>query len=175
MSSKIRLVLSAFVAFVFYFSWTYWANSLVTNDLAVILRSALVQGTLSGSVTILFTFALERAVNRFGQHSVSLVFVVPILCSVYAKTRQNIAIFKTFSHALNQSAAVMHSTRIPGTLLAPLIPIAMQGSLALGANLINQTPNLWLTILPSIIFSAIYGYVYTFTLLNKREILDSVR
>ena len=150
MSSKIRLVLSAFVAFVFYFSWTYWANSLVTNDLAVILRSALVQGTLSGSVTILFTFALERAVNRF-------------------------AIFKTFSHALNQSAAVMHSTRIPGTLLAPLIPIAMQGSLALGANLINQTPNLWLTILPSIIFSAIYGYVYTFTLLNKREILDSVR
>ncbi|WP_166422197.1 hypothetical protein [Paraglaciecola sp. 20A4] len=175
MSSRARLILSALIAFGFYFTWTYWANSLVTENLAVIFRAALVQGMLSGSITILFTFVLERAVNRFGKHSISLVFLAPILYSVYAKKKQNIAISNTFNHVLNKSAAVVHSTRIPGTIFAPLIPIAMQGSLALGVNLINQTPNLWLTIVPSIVFSAIYGYGYTFTLLNKREMTNSAR
>ena len=157
MSSTIRLVISALVAFGFYFTWTFWANSLVTDNSGDILRSALVQGTLSASVTILFTFALEKSVSHFGNRNLSLIFVMPILCSIHAKTRQNIAIFKLSSRA------------IPGTLLAPLVPITIQGGLALGVNLLNQTPNLLLTILPSIIFSAIYGYLYTFTLLKERR------
>ncbi|MEH6711150.1 MAG: hypothetical protein V7733_08025 [Paraglaciecola polaris] len=169
MSSTIRLVISALVAFGFYFTWTFWANSLVTDNSGDILRSALVQGTLSASVTILFTFALEKSVSHFGNRNLSLIFVVPILCSIHAKTRQNIAIFKTFNHALDNAATKLSSRAIPGTLLAPLVPITIQGGLALGVNLLNQTPNLLLTILPSIIFSAIYGYLYTFTLLKERR------
>ncbi|QHJ12921.1 hypothetical protein FX988_03179 [Paraglaciecola mesophila] len=167
MSSRSRLAMSALVAFLFYFGWTYWANSLVTDDLALILRSALVQGSLSGSITIIFTFTLEKVVQRFGSHYVSLVFVVPILCSVYAKTKQNIAIFKTFNHALDNAASRLSVAKISGALLAPLIPILMQGSIAITVNLINHTPNLLLTVTPSIVFSALYGYVYTFTLLKN--------
>jgi hypothetical protein len=36
-------------------------------------------------------------------------------------------------------------------------------------NDINQTPNLLLTIMPSIFFTAIYGAIFTFTLLKKPE------
>ncbi|WP_272994486.1 hypothetical protein [Paraglaciecola agarilytica] len=167
MSSRMRLAMSAVVAFVFYCSWTYWANSLATDDLGLILRSALVQGTLSGSITIVFTFTLEKVVQRFNSHYVSLLFVVPILCSVYANTKQNIAIFKTFNHALDNAASRIASTKISGVILAPLLPIGMQGSIALVVNLINHTPNILLTVAPSILFSAIYGYVYTFTLLKN--------
>jgi hypothetical protein len=52
-------------------------------------------------------------------------------------------------------------------LLAPLFPIAIQSTIAIGVNIINQTPNLWLTVTPSILITAIYGYSYTYTLLAK--------
>ena len=51
--------------------------------------------------------------------------------------------------------------------MAPLLPITIQSSIAISVNLINQTPNLWLTVAPSIFITAIYGYAYTFTLLSK--------
>jgi hypothetical protein len=92
---------------------------------------------------------------------------VPIICTVFSKTKQNIAIFRTFRNALDRSAKYLSNNAIPGTFLAPLLPIAIQSSIAIGVNLINQTPNLWLTVTPSIVITAIYGYVYTFTLLNK--------
>ena len=96
MSSTARLFLSALISFVFYFGWTYWANSMATDDMSIVLRSAIVQGTLSATITLLFTFALEKSVSKFGESYFSLVFVVPIICSVHSKTTQNIAIMRTF-------------------------------------------------------------------------------
>lgn len=167
MSSTVRLILSAAISFCFYFAWSYWANGLVSEDQSLVLRSAIVQGTLSGTITIIFTFILEKSVSKFGQSYLSLIFVVPIICTVFSKTKQNIAIFRTFRSALDRSAKYLSNNAIPGTLLAPLLPIAIQSTIAIGVNLINQTPNLWLTVAPSIVITAIYGYVYTFTLLSK--------
>ncbi|AOW79201.1 hypothetical protein A3Q34_18995 [Colwellia sp. PAMC 20917] len=155
------------MSFCFYFAWSFWANGLVSEDQSLVLRSAVVQGTLSGTITILFTFILEKSVSKFGQSYLSLIFVVPIICTVFSKTKQNIAIFRTFRNALDRSAKYLSNNAIPGTLLAPLLPIAIQSSIAIGVNLINHTPNLWLTVTPSIVITAIYGYVYTFTLLSK--------
>lgn len=169
MSSHLRLFLSAAVSFVFYFAWTYWANNMVTDDMDLVLRSAIVQGTLSATITLLFTFALEKVVARFGQNCYSLVFVVPILCSVHSKTLQNIAIFRTFNSALDLSAQKAGGTFVPGTVFAPLLPLVVQASIAIVVNVINQTPNLWLTVAPSIFFTGLYGYVYTFALLKQRD------
>ncbi|MBU2878783.1 MULTISPECIES: hypothetical protein [Alteromonadaceae] len=169
MSSNLRLVLSALISFVFYFAWTYWANNMVSEDSSLVLRSAIVQGTLSATITLLFTFALEKSVQKFGQSSFSLIFVVPIICTVHSKTTQNIAIFKTFNAALNLSAQKASGTMVPGTLLAPILPLLVQATIAITVNWLNQTPNLWLTVAPSIFFTGVYGYVYTFTLLKDRE------
>ncbi len=169
MSSRMRLLISAAVSFVFYFTWSYWANSLASNDQALVLRSALVQGTLSGSITLGFTYVLEAVVKRFGGNCFSLAFVVPVLCSVHSKSTHNIAIFNTFNSALNLSAKFLSGQCLPGTLLAPLIPLFIQSSITIGVNVINQTPNLWLTVAPSIFFTAVYGYVYTFTLLKSKD------
>ncbi|MEP1448276.1 MAG: hypothetical protein ABJK37_19395 [Paraglaciecola sp.] len=167
MNSNLRLIISAIVSFSFYFAWSYWANSMATDNQALVLRSALVQGTLSATITILFTFILEKSVAKFGESYLSLVFVVPIICTVHSKTSQNIAIFKTFKNALDNSAKYLNNNVVPGTLLAPLLPISIQTSIAIGVNWLNQTPNLWLTVAPSIFITAIYGYVYTFALLSK--------
>lgn len=167
MSSTVRLFVSAAVSFAFYFAWSYWANSMATDDQALVLRSAFVQGTLSATITILFTFALEKSVARFGGSCLSLVLVVPVICTVHSKTKQNIAIFRTFNTALDTSARYLSGAFVPGTMLAPLLPIAVQASIAIGVNMLNQTPNLWLTVAPSILITAIYGYVYTYTLLSK--------
>ena len=175
MKSKIRLLISALVALIFYFFWSYWANSLVTDDQALIFRSAIVQGVFSATVTLGFTLVLEAAVKRFGGNCLSLVFVVPILCSVQAKTTQNIAILKTFNAALDLSAKYISGKYIAGTLIAPLLPLLMQATLVIAVNLINHTPNLLLTVAPSIFFSGVYGYLYTFTLLTDRQAKTSVK
>ncbi|MDU0353850.1 hypothetical protein RS130_07845 [Paraglaciecola aquimarina] len=165
--STIRLTISAVVSFAFYFAWSYWANSMATNDQELVLRSALVQGSLSATVTLLFTYILEKSVAKFGKNSFSLIFIVPIICTVHSKTTQNIAIFKTFKNALDNSASYLNNNALPGSLFAPILPILMQGSIAIGVNVLNHTPNLWLTVTPSILITAIYGYAYTFTLLKK--------
>lgn len=164
-----RLILSACVSFGFYFAWAYFANQLVSDDQQLVLRTALVQGTLSATITILFTFILEKSITKFGSSRISLIFVVPIICAVHSKTRQNIAISKTFKHALDKWAGYFNKTHITGCLLAPLLPISIQASIAITVNWLNQTPNLWLTVSPSIIFTAIYGYTYTFTLLKTTK------
>lgn len=169
MSSTMRLIWSAIVAFVFYFSWSYFANSLASDDQALVLRSAVVQGTLSGGITLFFTLGLELAVKRFGDSCYSLLFVVPVLCSIHSKTRHNIAIFNTFNAALDLSATKLKGSCIAGTMFAPLLPLAVQATINITVNMINQTPNLWLTVTPSILFTGIYGYVYTFTLLKGRD------
>jgi len=49
------------------------------------------------------------------------------------------------------------------------LPLAVQSDLVVSVNWLNQTPNLWLTFAPSILFTGLYGYLYTFTLLNKKD------
>ena len=169
MNATVRLIVSALVAMITYSAWTYWANSLVTDDAMVLWRAAVTQGLLSGTITLLFTLGLEGVVKRFGGNCLSLMFITPILCGVHSRTPQNLAIFRTFSAALDLSATRLNGTRIPGTVLAPLAPLAVQSALAIGVHVLNQTPNLWLTVAPSILFTAIYGYVYTFTLLRENK------
>ena len=140
---------------------------MATDDHELVLRSALIQGTLSATITLLFTFTLEKSVSKFGESYVSLMFIVPIICTVHSRTSQNIAIFRTFKNVLDNSAKYLSNNLIPGSLFAPLLPIAIQSSIAISVNWLNQTPNLWLTVAPSILITAIYGYVYTFTLMSK--------
>ncbi len=168
MSSNLRLLLSAVVAFVFYFGWAYWANSMPSVDSSTTFRTALVQGSFSGFTTLFFTLILEKVHTKLENKYLSLAFVVPILCSIDSKTKQNIAIFKTFNYSINTWVDYFKVNRLSPTLFIPLIPIVVQSSLVISVNIINNTPNLWLTVLPSIFFSAVYGYVYTFTLLKTK-------
>ena len=169
MSSHLRLLLSAVVAFIFYFGWAYWANSMDGVHSSVTFRAALVQGSFSGLTTLFFTLLLEKVHAKFGDHWLSLAFVVPILCAVHSKTKQNIAIFTTINYAMNRWAGYFKLNKLSATLFIPLLPIVVQSCLVILVNVINNTPNLWLTVMPSIFFSTVYGYVYTFTLLKKKE------
>ena len=164
---NIRLILSGVVSFVFYFGWAYWANSADNIPESVTLQAALVQGLYSGFVTLFFTFILEKVVNKYRTSCVSLAFVTPILCMFHSKTPQNIAIRQSFNNAITLSASYLEDKKLAGTLFAPIVPIAVQSSLVLLVNIINQTPNLLLTVAPSILFTTLYAYTYMFALLKK--------
>lgn len=164
--STLRLIWSAVVAFGFYFGWSFWANSGPDISSSVTLRSAIVQGTYSGVITLGFTFVLEKLVHRFRGNCLSLAFMTPILCKVHSKTSQNIAIQAAFRDGLNLSARYFSGAKIHGALLAPLLPLAVQSALVISVNVLNQTPNLWLTVAPSIFFTGLYAFTYTFALLR---------
>tara|TARA_R110002096_G_scaffold361874_3_gene554961 strand:+ start:96 stop:563 length:468 start_codon:yes stop_codon:yes gene_type:complete len=155
------------VSFVFYFSWAYWANSSADIAKSVTLQAALVQGLYSGFVTLFFTFILEKVVNKYKSSYVTLAFVTPIICMFHSKTPQNVAIRQSFNNAINSSASYLINKKIAGVLFAPIIPITVQSSLVIMVNVINQTPNLALTVAPSIFFTALYAYTYMLALLKK--------
>ncbi|GAA69484.1 hypothetical protein P20429_3619 [Pseudoalteromonas sp. BSi20429] len=155
------------MSFVFYFSWAYWANSSADIAKSVTLQAALVQGLYSGFVTLFFTFILEKVVNKYKSSYVTLAFVTPIICMFHSKTPQNVAIRQSFNNAINSSASYLGNKKIAGVLFAPIIPITVQSSLVIMVNVINQTPNLALTVAPSIFFTALYAYTYMLALLKK--------
>jgi len=157
------------VSFVFYFSWAYWANSSADIAKSVTLQAALVQGLYSGFVTLFFTFILEKVVNKYKSSYVTLAFVTPIICMFHSKTPQNVAIRQSFNNAINSSASYLGNKKIAGVLFAPMIPITVQSSLVIIVNVINETPNLALTVAPSIFFTALYAYTYMLALLKKIE------
>jgi hypothetical protein len=157
------------VSFVFYFSWAYWANSSADIAKSVTLQAALVQGLYSGFVTLFFTFILEKVVNKYKSSYVTLAFVTPIICMFHSKTPQNVAIRQSFNNAINSSASYLGNKKIAGVLFAPIIPITVQSSLVIIVNVINETPNLALTVAPSIFFTALYAYTYMLALLKKIE------
>ncbi len=157
------------MSFVFYFSWAYWANSSADIAKSVTLQAALVQGLYSGFVTLFFTFILEKVVNKYKFSYVTLAFVTPIICMFHSKTPQNVAIRQSFNNAINSSASYLGNKKIAGVLFAPIIPITVQSSLVIMVNVINQTPNLALTVAPSIFFTALYAYTYMLALLKKVE------
>ena len=164
-----RLWLSAIVATTFYAAWSYYANSLETDDMAVLIRSAAVQGLYSGGVTLLFTWLLENTYQRVGTKYFSFAFVVPLVCLVHSPSEQAYQIRQSFNRVLEQSAAWFKGTCLPAVIVAPLLPLVVQSVLVIGVNLVNGTPNLLLTVAPSILFSGLYGYMYTIALYKKRE------
>lgn len=164
-----RLILSGVVSFVFYFGWAYWANSAADIPQSVTLQSALVQGSYSGFITLFFTLILEKVVNKYKTTCISFAFVTPIICKFHSKTSQNIAIKQSLNNIINMSASYLDSKKVAGALFAPIIPIAIQSSLVTIVNIINQTPNLVLTVAPSIVFTALYAYTYMFTLLKDKD------
>lgn len=169
MNAKQRLALSALIATVFYGGWSYFANSLVSDDTALVLRSALVQGVYSGSITLMFTWLLEGAYKRVGARHFSFAFVVPLVCLAHSPSEHAYRIRQSFNTALERSASWFKGTCWPGAILAPLLPLLVQSLLVIGVNVVNQTPNLALTVAPSIFFSGLYGYMYTFALYKKYQ------
>ena len=164
-----RLWLSAIIATSFYGGWSFFANSLVTDDFSLLLRSALVQGLYSGGITLLFTWLLENTYDRVGTRHFSFAFVVPLVCMAHSPSKQARQIRRSFNRILDQSANWFEGTCMPGVIFAPLIPLFIQSLLVIAVNLINNTPNLALTVAPSIFFSGVYGYIYTISLFKKRN------
>ena len=125
MTAKTQTLLSVLVSFIFYFAWTWYANSLVTDDQAVLLRTALVQSSYSAFITLIFTSMLSWTTIKMKCHNRPYLAVIP--------------------------------------------PLILQSVMVYSINYINQTPNLLLTIIPSIYFTGVYGFAFTFSLLKKPE------
>jgi len=109
----------------FYFCWTWYANSLVSDDTEVSLRSALVQAIYSALMTLTFTSLLTWTIFKMKCHSAPFIGILP-----------------------------------PLLLLSVMVDLV---------NYFNQTPKILLTIAPSIFFTAVYGIIFTFSLLKKDE------
>lgn len=125
MTAKTQTILSVLVSFIFYFAWTWYANSRVTDDVALLLRSALVQSSYSAFMTLTFTALLSWVIDKMKCHNHPYLAVIP--------------------------------------------PLLLQSAMVYLINYFNQTPNLLLTIIPSILFTALYGIFFAFTLLKKPE------
>ena len=169
MTSSQRLWLSAIVSFLFYAGWSFFANRLVTDDMSVLVRSALVKGIYSGGVTLGFTWLLERFYKSIGTRWMSFAFMVPVLCYAHSQTTQAKAIRASADDLIERSASWLKGTCLPGVIVSPLIPLTVQSLLVIGVNLVNQTPNLWLTVAPSMVFSGAYGYLYTLSLYKQKR------
>lgn len=174
--ASFRLLLSGAIAFFFYAAWAYYANSLVTDDEQVLYKAALVQGSYSGGITLVFTFVLELFYKIFRNKSYCLPFVIPVV-TFPSFTRSSVkpssfgehesVTKKAFESSLQASEKSFNGVCVPGILLTPLPAIILQSIFVIGVNIAFKTPNLWLTVAPSIFFSAIYGYIYTISLSRK--------
>ncbi len=162
----LRLVLSGVIAFISYAAWAYYANSLVTDDKQILVKAALVQGIYSGSITLFFTFLLEIFYKKFGAKSYCLALIVPTINATPTKNKP-CPTKEAFKNSLALSERKCGGTCLPGSLISPLPALFIQSILVIAVNIAFNTPNLFLTVLPSIVFSAIYGYIYSFSLAKK--------
>lgn len=164
--AKLRLIISAIIAFLFYAAWAYYANSLVSDDSSVLIKAAIVQGTYSGSITLIFTFILELFHAKFGHKDLSIAFLVPRWSnSTRTKSETEVIV----EDALEDITNACSGNCVPGMLLAPIPALLIQTILVVAINIWFATPNLWLTVAPSVIFSAIYGYSYSITLTKRQQ------
>lgn len=164
----VRLFLSALIAFISYASWAYYANSLVTDDPQVLIKSALVQGIYSGGITLFFTLMLEVFFRKFGANAYCLPLIIPRINAKHTP-KNRCSTLETFQASLVLSEQKCGGTCLPGALLSPLPALMIQSILVISVNIAFETPNLWLTVAPSILFSVIYGYVYSFALSRKEH------
>ncbi len=165
----IRLLMSGLIAFFFYAAWAYYANSLVTDDIQVLYKAALVQGTYSGGITLLFTFILELSYKNFKSKRYCLPFIVPNMFK-FSLFSKKCATSLTIEQSLREIESACKGVCLPGILLTPLPAIVLQSIFVISVNILFETPNLWLTVAPSIFFSTIYGYLYSFSLAKKLKL-----
>ena len=79
MTARTRALLSAIVAFSFYSVWSWWVNSMASDDQALVLRSALLQGTYSALMTVTFTAFLNWTLSKMKCHKRPQIAVLPPL------------------------------------------------------------------------------------------------
>jgi hypothetical protein len=79
MTATQRAIISAVVAFSFYFAWTWWVNAMVSNDQILVLRSAFLQATYSAIMTITFTALLNWTLSKMKCHKHPQFAVLPPL------------------------------------------------------------------------------------------------
>jgi len=129
-------------------------------------KAALVQGIYSGAVTLFFTVLIEAFNKIFVNKAYCLPFVVPTVIkpSLFSK---ECATTQTFEANLASIEQKCDGTCLPGMLVTPLPALIVQSILVVAVNIVFETPNLWLTVLPSILFSGIYGYIYSIGLSKK--------
>jgi len=169
MNKSTRLTLSALIAFLFYAAWAYLANMGAVSDALTLYRVALVQGLTSGTITLVFTIVTEWSFTKFHSQRISFAFVTPLICLPYHHSEAAKQIRKSFNQILNAVASKTDKMSLPAVLLAPLLPMSLQASIIISVNILNATPNLWLTVAPSIFFSGLYGYIYTFSLYKSAQ------
>ncbi|MEM0912337.1 MAG: hypothetical protein AAGJ37_15290 [Pseudomonadota bacterium] len=162
--AAMRLIVSGLIAFVFYAGWAWYANSLVVSDHQQLIKAALVQGGYSGAMTFMFTAMLEYFFKKMGANSFCLVLITP-RWSTHTE-RDPCATKETFIAALKQFA-IVNKKSIAGKFLVPLPALFIQSVLVFAVNIYFRTPNLILTVLPSIIFSGVYGYSYALSISKK--------
>jgi len=121
-STKNRTLIVTIISFSFYFIWTLWVNSLVSNDQLLNLRTALIQGSYSALVTTSFTALLTWTLALMRCHKRPYLAIIP--------------------------------------------PLIIQSSLVSLVNILNQTPNLFVTIAPSILFTTLYAVLFSRNLLT---------
>lgn len=159
-----RLFVSASIAFFAYTGWTYFANMSAYITPTMLWRTALLQGLTSGFITLGFTWLTEFVFRRLHNTCLSFAFITPLVCLPYHDSPYAKQYRQSLNQVLDRLATSMSRSRVTGVLLVPLLPMLLQAILITSIHIINNTPNIILTILPSIIFSGIYGYIYTFSL-----------
>lgn len=165
--AAIRLILSGIIAFVFYAAWAYYANSLVTDDSAILVKAALVQGTYSGGITLIFTVILEFFHNKFGHSGICIAFLTPRWPKKNTNTLSETDI--VVQEALSEAKETFAGNTMCGMFLVPLPALFVQTIFVVAVNVAFNTPNLWLTVAPSILFSALYGYAYSISLTKRQR------
>lgn len=169
MNKTTRLTLSALIAFIFYGVWAYVANIGAVTETSTIYRVALVQGLTSATITLVFTLVTEWSFSKFYAQRISFAFVTPLICLPYHRSEAAQQIRQSFNQVLDKMATKTNQMSLSGVLIAPLVPMSLQATVMLSVNIINATPNLWLTVAPSIFFSGLYGYLYTFSLYRAAQ------
>ncbi|AEP31020.1 hypothetical protein [Brumicola nitratireducens] len=170
--SLIRLTISGIVAFFFYALWAYYANSLVTDNTQVLYKAALVQGTYSGIITLVFTFLLELSYKMLSNKQYCLPFMIPSMTRPAFFSKECLTT-KTVETSLRKIERACDGTCLPGALLTPMPAIAVQSIFVISVNVAFMTPNLWLTVAPSVFFSAVYGYSYSMSLTRKLKLAQA--
>ncbi|MBT1450241.1 hypothetical protein KJ365_05060 [Glaciecola sp. XM2] len=169
--AAIRLLASAAVAFIFYSAWAFYANSLVTQDQAILVKAALVQGIYSSAITLFFSILLEFFHARLAQKGLCLTCIIP--CWFVDDRDHPSPARQSIQSALEKLRTKFKGNEIPGMLIVPLPALLIQSVLVIAINVIFATPNLWLTVAPSIFFSGLYGYSYSIAL-SRRQMRANV-
>ena len=85
-----------------------------------------------------------------------------VLRSAIVQGIYSAAMTAVFTRFLDWALLKMRCHRYP--YLAVAAALAVQSKAVIMINIYNGTPSLWATVAPSILFSAIYGFAYAYSL-----------